>query len=148
MIKNALPVLALFGLALLPACSKEEVEAKMNAAASTASAGLEALETELEALDLSALTPEVIKEKAGAAARSLAAALEGIKDRASAEQVRDAVEPLVTALGEMKDALGDELPSKESVAQTLRDLEREFEGNERVMKVLQPLIDELRGLLE
>jgi hypothetical protein len=55
------PTLALSALVALSACSREEVEAKMDQAHAKASAALE----DLEHVDLSALSPEAIQQKAG-----------------------------------------------------------------------------------
>lgn len=132
---------------LLCACSRAEVEAKANQVADAAGASIDALQQELEAVDLSGVTPEALKAKLAIAVESLSAKLGEIKDQASAENVKQALEPVVAKLGAAKHALGEELPSREELALELDALETKFHDNEAVMKVLQPLIDRLRQLL-
>jgi hypothetical protein len=121
---------------------------KANQAAETAGASLDALQRELDGIDLSAASPEALKAKLGPAVESLSATLGEIKDQASAENIKKALEPMIAKLSQAKQALGQELPSSEELAARLDALEAKFQGNEAVMKVLKPLIDKLRQLLQ
>ena len=131
---------------LAGACSRAEVEAKANQAAAAAVASLEALQRELDEIDLSAVSPEALKAKLGTAVESLSATLGEIKDQATAENIKEAVEPLVAKLSEAKQALGEELPSREELQAELEELKVRFKDNAAVQKVLQPLIDKLQEL--
>lgn len=137
---------AVSALVLASACSREEVEAKANQAAEAASASLEALEKELDGIDLSAVSPEALKAKLGTAVESLSATLGEIKDQATAENFKAALEPVVAKLSEAKHALGEELPSREELQAELEELKVRFKDNAAVQKVLQPLIDKLHEL--
>ena len=143
MIKNALSVLALSGLVLLSSCSKEEVEAKMNQAASAASDSL----GDLKDMDFSSLSPEVLKEKAQSVAETLKAKLSEVKDEASAVDISKTAEPLVSALDKMKTALGDKMPDLESLSGIVDSLKAKFSDNEGIMNALRPLIEKLQSLL-
>lgn len=144
--QRTLAAVALFALLLAGACSRAEVEAKANQAAAAAVASLEALQRELDEIDLSAVSPEALKAKLGTAVESLSATLGEIKDQATAENIKEAVEPIVAKLSEAKEALGEELPSREELQAELEELKVRFKDNAAVQKVLQPLIDKLQEL--
>lgn len=148
MIKNTLSVIALSSLVMLSSCSKEEIEAKMNDAAAAAGASLDDLKGELADLDLSALSTDAIKEKAGTVTESLTSRLGEIKDKASAVEISESVEPLVGALGKMKDALGENMPSMESLSGVVESLKEKFAGNEGIMEALKPLLEKLQALFQ
>lgn len=138
------PTLALSVLVALTACSREEVEAKMDQAHAQASAALE----ELENLDLSALSPEALQARAAEVGEYLSDKLEEIDDQASAERVKTTIQPYVDKLVQMKDAIGERMPDMSSLSETVDDLKARFADNESVMSVLQPLIDKLQALFE
>lgn len=144
MTRQLFPTLALSALVALSACSREEVEAKMDQAHAQASAALE----DLENLDLSALSPEALQAKAGQVGEYLSDKLEEIDDQASAERVKTTIQPYVDKLVQMKDAIGERMPDMSSLSDTVDDLKARFADNESVMSVLQPLIDKLQALFE
>jgi hypothetical protein len=138
------PTLALSALVALSACSREEVEAKMDQAHAKASAALE----DLEHVDLSALSPEAIQQKAGEVGDYLSDKLEEIDDQASAERVKANIQPYVDKLIQMKVAIGERMPDMDSLSDAVDDLKARFADNESVMSVIQPLIDKLKALFE
>ena len=97
--------------------------------------------------DLSKLSAEDMKKKAGEIVGMLQTKFESVKDEASAIDVRKTAEPLIQGLGSLKTALGDKMPSMADLSAALDRLESKFQGNESVMKVLRPLIDKARQLL-
>ena len=144
MTRQHFPTLALSALVALAACSREEVEAKMDQAHAQASAALE----ELEQVDLSALDPEALQAKAGELGQYLSDKLEEIDDRASAERVKATIQPYVDKLVQLKHAIGERMPEMDSLSDAVDDLKARFADNESVMSVLQPLIDKLKALFE
>jgi hypothetical protein len=144
MTRHLLPTLALSALVVLSACSRDEVEAKMDQAHAKASAALE----DLENVDLSALSPEALQAKAGEVGEYLSDKLEEIDDKASAERVKANIQPYVDKLVQMKDAIGERMPEMDSLSEAVEDLKARFADNESVMSVIQPLIDKLKALFE
>lgn len=135
--------LALLCLALLPfgASCSGEVDAGKEGAGTTKSLG------GLEKLDLGKLGADEMKQKATELASMLGTKLQEIKDEASAIDVRKAVEPALTQLASLKTALGDKLPSMSQLATIVDGLKAKFQGNEAVMKVLQPILDQVQKLI-
>ena len=148
MIKKLLPAFALCGLVALSSCSKEEVEAKMNEVADKAGESLGDLASELKDIDLSALSPDAIKEKAGTVVESLSTKLGEIKDQASAVDLSEKAEPLVGALGKMKDVLGENMPDMSTLSKVVDDLKAKFSGDNGIMEALKPLFEKLQALFQ
>ena len=97
--------------------------------------------------DLSKLSVDDMKKKTGEIVDMLETEFEAIKDEASAIDVRKATEPLIQSLSSLKTSLGEKMPSMADLNAALDKLEKKFQGNESVMKVLRPLIDKARQLL-
>ena len=139
----SLTTAALSALLLVSACSKEEVQAKMDEAADKAGSALESVKD----LDLGSLSPDALKEKAAEYTESLGSKLGEIKDKASAMDVSKAAEPVVDMLSKAKDILGENMPDLSSLTGVVDDLKSKFGGDEGVMSVLKPLLDKLQSLL-
>jgi hypothetical protein len=136
-------IAALSALLLVSACSKEEVQAKMDEAANKAGGALESLKD----IDLGSLSPDALKEKANSLTDSLATQLGEIKDKASAMDVKKAAEPVVDMLSKMKGMLGENMPDLSSLNGVVDDLKAKFNSDEGVMGVLKPLLDKLQSLV-
>jgi hypothetical protein len=145
---HALRPLALAFLASLAACSRAEVEAKMDKAAENASATLDSLEQELEELDLSGLSPEALGQKAKDAAAALSRKLDEINSPETAEKVKRAVEPVVDFLGRAKTAIGERMPSMDELQAEVEALKERIANDERVKQVLDPLLEKLDRLFD
>jgi hypothetical protein len=145
---RALRPLALAALAALAACSKAEVEAKMDKAAENASATFDSLKREFEEIDLSGLSPEALKAKANAAAEALSEKLDEIDSPETAEKVKRAVEPVVDFLNRVKTAIGERMPSMDELQAEVEELRTRIQNDERVRKVLDPLLEKLDRLFE
>ena len=134
-------LLALSSLALVPACSGEEVEAKMSQAKTAAQGALD----DLANVDFSALSTEALKAQYAEVTSAIATQLESVKDVATAENVKAKLEPAVEALGQMKTMLGENMPSMESIQTAVADFKTKFANNPAVLDVLKSLIEKIQS---
>lgn len=139
--KLTLAALLFPALMLVPACSVEEVEAKGNKAQSMA-------KDAIDSIDFSALSPDALKAKYDEFSGVVTKELATINDAATAENAKKVMEPVVDGLTKMKKALGDKMPSMDSMKSTFDNAKTKFADNPEVMKVLQPTIDKLKALFE
>lgn len=100
----------------------------------------------LEGLDPSKLGVEGMQQKTDELIGMLKSKFESIQDEAGAIDVKKTAEPLIAQLGTLKTALGDKLPSLAELSKVVDDVEAKFQGNEAVMKVLKPVLDQVRKL--
>ncbi|MEM7311422.1 MAG: hypothetical protein AAF682_32455 [Planctomycetota bacterium] len=98
-------------------------------------------------LDLSALSPEAMTEKAGELLGGVTSKFDEIKDVASAENVKSELEPMLGQIAKLKDVLGDKMPNLDSLKTAADDLMSKFGGDTEIMKVLQPVIDKIKTML-
>ena len=70
-----------------------------------------------------------------------------VKDLASAEKLKEMAGPVLENLGKVKGMLGDKMPSMESLGGAVETLKSKFSGDASIMKVLQPIIDKVKGLM-
>lgn len=130
-------------LTLLPFLASCDGDVK---ASDVVASGKDAL-GKIEDLDVSKLSVDGMKAKVGELTAALSKSFETIKDEASAIDVEKSVEPMIDSLRTLKDSLGAQMPSMDSLKATVDQLKMKFAGNESVMKVLQPLLDKLQQLL-
>lgn len=101
--------------------------------------------------DLGNLSVDELKAKVSNVSKDLSQKLsqsfDEIKDKASALDVKQAVEPMVEQLSKLEAMLGEKMPSMESLRGALEELKTKFAGKEDIMEVLRPLIDKLQALL-
>ena len=98
-------------------------------------------------IDLAGLSPDKLKEKGGEMISGLASQLGNISDLASAESISKAAGPVIEKLGSLKGMLGDNLPDMSSLSEAVSGLTSKFADKADVMKVLQPMIDKITGMI-
>ena len=147
---------SLSSLLLLPllvfgtACSGDEVEGKVKDLADSAAEAGSGLMDSLKELDVSKLgdlAPEKLTEMASGAVSSIGEQLGSIKDLADVESMKESLMPMLDKLGSLKDALGDKMPSMESLTSAVTGLKEKFAGDASILEALQPLLDKLQGLV-
>lgn len=137
--------LALAFLLPLTACGDKTVSAE--SIADAAKSGIDSLGEGLKGIDLSAMKPEAMMEKAGSMMSSLAGSLGSVKDLASAEALKEKAGPVIDMLGKMKSALGDKMPTMDSVKTAVDALKSKFSGDSAIMDALKPMIEKITGLM-
>lgn len=147
--KNRIAALALL-LVPLAGCSDESQAATKDAlgkAVDAAAGAANALADEIKSIDVSALTPEALRSKGAEAWGWIVKQLGSIRDSATAEKVAKAVGPVLdTASGFLKKAAA-ELPSRSEIKAQVDALREQHEGDEGVMKHLDPLLAKLSEIL-
>ena len=147
---------SLSSLLLLPllvfgtACSGDEVEGKVKDLADSAAEAGSGLMDSLKELDVSKLgdlAPEKLTEMASGAVSSIGEQLGSIKDLADVESMKESLMPMLDKLGSLKDALGDKMPSMESLTSAVTGLKEKFAGDASILEALQPVLDKLQGLV-
>ena len=98
-------------------------------------------------IDLGKLGSDEMKSQAQELVSSLATKLEGIKDEAGAIDVKKAVEPILQQLSTMKTSLAGKMPDLSSLTKAVEALKTKFKDNEAVMKVIQPVLDQISKLV-
>ncbi len=93
--------------------------------------------------DLSAATPDAIKEVASKSMATITEKLGSIKDLASAEAFTKQYGPMVEKLSAMKKSLGAALPGADALKSALSGLK--LDG--KVMEMVKPVIDKLTSLV-
>jgi hypothetical protein len=121
------------------ACGEGETSAKELAKSAQGAA---------ESLDLSKLTPDAMKEKAGELMKTITTQLDEIKDRASATSAASVIGPLAEQLTQLKSTLGANLPDMGALRTAVEGLAKKFALDQDVMGVLKPLMEKLQGLLK
>jgi len=97
-------------------------------------------------LDLSSLSADDMKAKFGELTTTLVSKLGNVKDTASAEVVRDEIAPAVKQLGMLKGALGDNLPSLDSLTGAVQQVRSKFTSSGNILEVLNPVLEKLLAL--
>ncbi len=136
---TALAPLAL-GLALAAGCgeAKEKGAGIVEAASQTASDAYS---------ELSKLTPEAAQEKVTSIVNDAVSKLSSIKDSATAEKVKNELSPLLDQLGALKTALAGKLDLS-ALEKAAKDVMAKFSGDSGVKGALQPVLDEIQGLMK
>lgn len=148
--KSLSTLLLIPALFLAPACSGDEAQAKVGDLADSAmEAGSGMLDSikDLDVSDLGSMSADKVKEMFSGASGSIAETLGGISDVASAEKAKDMIAPMLDKLGSMKDMLGDNMPSMDSLKGAISGLTEKFSGDNSIMSVLQPILDKLQSLV-
>lgn len=97
--------------------------------------------------EISKLTPEAAKEKVSSLANQAASKLASIKDSATAEKVKQEIEPMLDQLSQLKTTLAGKLDLS-SLEKAVKDVMAKFTSDPGVMKALQPLLDKVQGLMK
>lgn len=139
-------------LALLPlgSCGENSVEAARKAAAATLEAlatSADAIAAEVAHLDLAALDPEFLRAKGAWLLQVAASQLDQVRDSAGAAQVAASIEAALDAGGELLSRVQGELPSREHLAQSVRDLRARSAGDAGVLQALEPTLERLERWL-
>ena len=130
-----LAVLGLGLTVLFSACSAEDVE-NMTAKAKDAAGSL----------NLDNFTPESAKEKVSEIMTDLTGKLGEIKDEASATSVVEKLKPMLQNLEQLKGFLADKMPDMSALKDAAANLTSKFSSNESIMKIVQPLLDQIKNL--
>lgn len=133
---------ALFLALVLPfaACGEESA---VSAAQDLANSAKDAVKS----MDFSSLSPEAMKGKAGELMSGVTEQFSNVKDLASAEKLKEMAGPMLDGLGNLKKLMGDKMPSMESLGSAVEAMKSKFSGDSSIMKVLQPIIDQVKGML-
>jgi hypothetical protein len=111
-----------------------------------AGSALDALKgIELPSLD--GLSGEQLMTKGGEAVKAIAAQLGSVNDLPGAEAVTKAIEPWLERLGSLKESLGGVLPEGATLQGAIDAVKARLDPNGEVMKVLEPVLAKLQGLL-
>jgi hypothetical protein len=94
--------------------------------------------------ELSKLTPEAAKQKVTTLVNEAVAAVSSVKDAASAERVKNELEPLLDKLSQLKTAVAAKLDLG-ALEKALQDAITK--GDAAVRSALTPLLDKVRGLM-
>jgi hypothetical protein len=100
----------------------------------------------IEGLDVEKLGVDGMKQKVSEIASSLTSKLQGIQDEAGAIDFKKTAEPMLQQLDTLKTSLGASLPDLSDLRKAADAVETKFKGNDAVMKVLQPVLDQVRKL--
>lgn len=100
----------------------------------------------LKDLDLSSLSMDAIKEKAGQVTSTMTEKLGSIKDAATAENFKETFDGAVSTLSAMKDKLGASLPGTDALKDAVEKLKSSFGEDSKVMEILKPMLEKMTGL--
>lgn len=151
-----LPLALALGLAT--GCSKSETNAAgAGGAAGTLGDAAKGLADKAKSAfgDLSSIDPSSfatleagkLQEIGKTAMAAIASQLGSIKDVAGATSFKTTVEPMLAKLTSLKSALNGKLPDMDTVKTAIAAATTKLTGNADVMKVLQPVLDKLKGLV-
>ena len=129
---KTLAALALASPLFLGACSSEDVQAAVDKA---------------QNFDVSSLSIEDMTSTFSDISGQLTEKLGSITDLASAEKMKEQVGPLLDKAVALKDALGDKMPSMESLSGIAQQLKDKFSGDSAIMDVLKPIMEKLQSLV-
>ncbi|WP_145198015.1 hypothetical protein [Planctomycetes bacterium Poly30] len=101
---------------------------------------------DLKNMDLSSLSMDAIKEKAGQLTSTMTEKLGSIKDVATAEKFKETFGGAADMLSNMKDKLGASLPGMDSLKSAVENLKSQFGADSKVMEVLKPMLEKLSNL--
>jgi hypothetical protein len=111
-----------------------------------AGSALDALKgMELPSLD--GLSAEQLMTKGGDAVKAIAAQLGSVNDVPGAEAVTKAIEPWLEKLGSLKESLGGVLPEGATLQGAIDAVKARLDPNGEVMKMLEPVLAKLQGLI-
>lgn len=102
---------------------------------------------DLDVSKLSTMTPEQVQELGKTAMTAVATQLDQVKDKATAENAKQALDPLLEKLGALKGALAGKLPEVSQVQTALQSLQARLGMNGDVMSLLQPVLAQIQGLI-
>lgn len=101
----------------------------------------------LELPNLDGLSGEQLMTKGGEAVKAIAAQLGSVNDLPGAEAVTKAIEPWLEKLGSLKESLGGVLPEGATLQGAIDAVKARLDPNGEVMKVLEPVLAKLQGLI-
>jgi hypothetical protein len=102
---------------------------------------------DLDVSQISSMSPEKMQELTKSAMAAVATQLDQVKDLASAEKAKGAIDPILEKLAALKGAFAGQLPDASKITQAIQDLQTRLGSNLDVMNALQPLIGKLQGLI-
>ncbi|MBK9383717.1 MAG: hypothetical protein IPN34_02670 [Planctomycetes bacterium] len=102
---------------------------------------------DLDVSQLSSMSPEKMQELGKSAMGAIATQLDQVKDMASAEKAKGAIDPILEKLGALKGALAGQLPDVSKITEAIQGLQTRLGSNLDVMNALQPLLGKLQGLI-
>jgi hypothetical protein len=102
---------------------------------------------DLDVSKLSTMTPEQVQELGKSAMTAVATQLDQVKDKATAENAKQALDPILEKLGALKGALAGKLPDAAQVRSAIQSLQARLGMNGDVMSVLQPVLAQIQGLI-
>ncbi|MEM6672799.1 MAG: hypothetical protein AAF726_08130 [Planctomycetota bacterium] len=92
------------------------------------------------------LSVDQIKEMSTSAMNKLTEAFKNIENSEDAQKLKDTAEPMIDKLVAMKDKLGMALPGGDDLEAAMNGLKGQFDADSDIMKMLQPLIDQITAL--
>jgi hypothetical protein len=149
---SALTALVALGLV---ACGDSESQASgekdslLDSAKVLAGKAAEALRNlkDLDVSKLSTMSPEQVQELGKTAMTEVATQLDRVKDKATAENAKQALDPILEKMGALKGALAGKLPDASQVQAAIQSLQARLGMNGDVMSVLQPVLSQIKGLI-
>lgn len=143
--QRCLMTIAMVSLAMLVACGKDDKSLSDKAKEAAKDIKSKASEA-LESIDVSKLSPDAMKEKAGKVMSDAVAKLGDIKDAASAGDIAKKLTPAMDMLGKVKAAMGSGKFDFSALTNKAKELTSKFTGNAGVMDALKPLMDKIQAL--
>ncbi|MEM9380548.1 MAG: hypothetical protein AAGB93_11415 [Planctomycetota bacterium] len=148
----SLPVAA--SLALVTSCGGGDVDAASSGsggtdtpATSTAGDMLSGAMSALGGVDWANLSMEDLQTKAGEGMSAIAKQMDGIKDVADVDKLKEMAEPILGSLTSMKSKFGGSIPNASEIQAAITSLADRFPAGGDVMKAAQPILDQIKALL-
>lgn len=144
--KNVLTPLLALPLVLLAGCGEDVSASAKSAIDKAASAAKNAVDG-VSDLDLSALSPAALKEKASEVLSGAVTMLENVKDSETAQNVKTKLEPAIDKITQLAKAAGDKLPNRAELADKVDAVRAKFEADSKVREILDPILAKLSDAL-
>ncbi|MEM1453505.1 MAG: hypothetical protein AAF957_18195 [Planctomycetota bacterium] len=98
-------------------------------------------------VDWSNLSMDDLKSKAGEGMTAIAKQMDGIKDVADVDKLKEMAEPILASLTSMKSKFGGSIPNATEIQSAITSLADRFPAGSDVMKAAQPIIDQIKALI-